>query len=171
MKLDESQTKLIAAWINEGATLSEIQTRISEQFGISMTYMETRFLVDDLDLELRDSPQPEATTDPQLDTRDHQPEAATEPDNGGGDNGVGDNNDTPPPPTPERISVTVDPVQRAGVLAGGTVKFSDGTEGRWLLDEMGRLGLEGFPAGYRVPPQDVPEFQIVLRRELSKLGY
>ena len=50
----DSQKRDIALWVNEGLGLSEIQKRINEDFGIVMTYMDVRFLVDDLNLDLVD---------------------------------------------------------------------------------------------------------------------
>lgn len=155
MKLDESQTKLVATWVSEGATLSEIQTRLSEQFGISMTYMDVRFLLDDLNLELRDSSPSELGVSPENAAPENPPADAPQS----------------VPESSSKVSVSVDPVQRPGVLVSGSVKFSDGAQGNWLVDSSGRLGLENLPEGYRVPPQDASEFQIALRHELSKLGY
>jgi transposase len=57
MNLDESQRQKVAAWIADGAKLSEIQTRLMSEFGLKLTYMEVRFLVDDLKLTPKD-PEP-----------------------------------------------------------------------------------------------------------------
>ena len=57
MNLDESQRQKVAAWIADGAKLSEIQTRLMSEFGLKFTYMEVRFLVDDLKLTPKD-PEP-----------------------------------------------------------------------------------------------------------------
>lgn len=54
----EEQKAAIAVWVDEGASLSEIQKRINSTFGQSITYMELRFLVDDLRLTLKDKPTP-----------------------------------------------------------------------------------------------------------------
>ena len=56
MNLDETQRQMVAKWISEGAKLSEIQKRLLE-LGIKLTYMEVRFLVDDLKLTPKD-PEP-----------------------------------------------------------------------------------------------------------------
>ena len=48
------QKREIAGWIAEGMGLSDVQKKINSDFGIVMTYMDVRFLVDDLDLTLVD---------------------------------------------------------------------------------------------------------------------
>src|SRR5438309_8931155 len=50
MNLDEAQRQKVAGWLEEGLKLSEIQKRLASEFGLSMTYMEMRFLLDDLKL-------------------------------------------------------------------------------------------------------------------------
>ena len=48
MNLTEDQRQRVTAWVLQGAKLSDIQTRLAEEFKIKLTYMEVRFLVDDL---------------------------------------------------------------------------------------------------------------------------
>jgi len=50
MNLNDAQKKSVVEWIAQGMKLSEIQRRINSEFGIVMTYIEVRFLVDDLKL-------------------------------------------------------------------------------------------------------------------------
>ena len=57
------------------------------------------------------------------------------------------------------------------VSSGGNVTFSDGNSGQWMIDGQGRLGLDGFAEGYQPTPEDVKQFQILLKQELTKLGY
>src|SRR4051812_13730274 len=54
MNLDEAQRNKVAAWIAEGLKLSDIQNRLMAEMGIKMTYMDVRFLVDDLKLTPKD---------------------------------------------------------------------------------------------------------------------
>jgi hypothetical protein len=63
MELSEEQKKTVAVWIAEGLKLSEIQERMGEAWGLRMTYMEARFLVDDLKLMPKD-PEPPAQPNP-----------------------------------------------------------------------------------------------------------
>jgi hypothetical protein len=58
MNLDEAQRQRVTAWVLQGAKLSDIQNRLAEEFGIKLTYMEVRFLVDDLKLTLKDPDPP-----------------------------------------------------------------------------------------------------------------
>ena len=79
------------------------------------------------------------------------------------------------PPSPEEpigaeLSVTVDPLAPPGAIACGSVVFSDGTAGKWVLDQMGRLGLSGLPEGYRPPPEDGAQFQAKLVAALRAKG-
>ena len=57
MQLDEAQRQKVTSWVTDGLRLSEIQTRLASELGIRLTYMEVRFLVDDLKLTLKD-PEP-----------------------------------------------------------------------------------------------------------------
>ena len=44
MNLDEAQRNKVAAWIADGAKLSDIQTRLASELGLKFTYMEVRLL-------------------------------------------------------------------------------------------------------------------------------
>jgi hypothetical protein len=68
------------------------------------------------------------------------------------------------------VSVTVDTVTRAGALASGNVRFSDGQSAGWYLDQYGRLGLVPQQPGYKPGAADVEAFQHALEREISRLG-
>ena len=54
MNLDEAQRTKVAEWIAQGLKLSDIQNRLVSELGLTMTYMEVRFLVDDLKLAPKD---------------------------------------------------------------------------------------------------------------------
>lgn len=179
MKLDASQKNAVAQWVNDGASLSEVQTKIAEEFGIKMTYMDVRFLVDDLDLELRDKSAPAPQPAPEAPAAS-QGAASVPPQAAQANPYAYADEDEVPAGTPAadaaaeevaKVSVTVDPVQQPGVIVGGGIRFSDGVRGRWLIDSTGRLGLDGLPQGYRPSQQDVAEVQVLLSQELRKLGY
>ena len=157
MKLDDTQRQKVSQWIEEGLSLSKIQDKLASEFGLRMTYMEVRFLIDDLALKLKDAPkEPPA----ELGKTPAQPSAAPAP------KGTPAAEDT----ISSGVSVTVDQVTRPGSLVSGKVKFSDGKTAEWYLDQMGRLGMVPPTPGYRPPEKDVAEFQIVLEQELVKLG-
>ena len=50
MTLTPEQKQAISSWIAAGDNLSTVQKKLSEQFQLSMTYMDVRFLVDDLEI-------------------------------------------------------------------------------------------------------------------------
>ena len=172
MKFTEEQKTQIAGWVAEGNSLAQIQTLIQSELGIAMTYMEVRFLVDDLNLELRDAPAPKtpknSETPPAADAQNSPQQsvpAADAPENAPA--GTPENS---PAAAAGTVTLSTDPVQIPGVIASGNVTFSDGTSGKWLIDEAGRPGLAEFPQGYRPPAADMPDFQRKLVGELRKLG-
>jgi len=172
MNLNDAQKQQVTKWIADGAKLSEIQNRLSSEFGLTLTYMEARLLVDDLKLVPKDTtplppptekltlgaqpkpgappPAPAATPfEEELEPEEPTPQAA-----GGGGN----------------VSVTVDALARPGSLVSGSVTFGDGQSATWYLDQMGRLGMAPKQQGHRPSPADLQAFQRVLETELTKLG-
>lgn len=167
MDLTNEQRAAVGQWVTGGANLSEVQRRIKEEFGISMTYMDARLLVLDLGARLKDKPEPRKPTPP-------PPAADGDLDEDGPD--AGDPGLAPPASGADGavvggVSVTLDRVVRAGALASGGVTFSDGTQARWIFDQAGRLGLDGVKPGFRPSPQDVRDFQQQLQTLLQTRGY
>ena len=160
MTLTEEQRQRVTSWIAQGAKLSEIQNRLAEEFGIKLTYMEARFLVDDLKLVPKD-PEPPKTPEPPAEKNlETKPVPAEE---------VAD--EEIPAPAGGKATVTVDQITRPGSLISGKVTFSDGQLADWYLDQMGRLGVVPKQQGYKPSAADVQEFQLALQREVAKLGY
>lgn len=61
MTLTPEQKATVAGWVAAGDNLSVIQKKLAGQFKLTLTYMDVRFLVDDLDLTLKDpAPAPQA---------------------------------------------------------------------------------------------------------------
>jgi hypothetical protein len=58
MNLDESQTARVREWIGQGLKVADVQTRLADEFGVRLTYMEARLLLDDLKLRPKDAPRP-----------------------------------------------------------------------------------------------------------------
>ena len=56
MNLSDTQIQAVRQWLSEGASISDVQKRLSETFDVNMTYMDVRFLLDDIDAELQDAP-------------------------------------------------------------------------------------------------------------------
>lgn len=163
--LTDSQKRQVAAWIGEGLSLAQVQTKIEEEFGVAMTYMDVRFLVDDLDIELKDDA-PAAEENPAASAAPAQQTDASE-----AETAVPAGTPAAAPASGGGVTLTSDAVQMPGVLAGGDVVFSDGARGKWFLDQTGRPGLEGFPENYRPTPEDMADFQRKLLAELRRLGF
>jgi hypothetical protein len=145
MELTTEQIQTISTWLNEGMSLSDLQKRLDADWGMRMTYMEVRFLVDDLNLELA---KPKVEEKPEEEVSDVvEPEVAS------------------------AVSVTVDRVTRPGSIISGTVTFSDGVAADWNLDQMGRLGFGCKVEGYNPNEEDMMEFQQKLQQELATKGY
>ncbi len=159
MNLNEAQKKTVSEWIAAGAKLAEVQTRLGAEFGIRLTYMEVRFLVDDLKLRLQDPEPPKPATPPPA-APPASPAAS----------GAPEATDAPAP-LGGQVSVTVDKIARPGALVSGGVTFSDGMSADWYLDQTGRLGLIAKQQGYKPSPADVQQFQMALEREMAKLGF
>jgi len=49
--LSEQQVSVIRDWVAQGAQMADIQKRLKEEFGLNATYMDTRFIALDLNLE------------------------------------------------------------------------------------------------------------------------
>jgi len=156
MNLTDAQREQVAGWLNSGAKLSEIQNRLNTELGLKLTYMEVRFLVDDLKLTPRDPEPPKAVVPP--------PEAAKVA-----------GQPIPPPAVPAPalggVNVTVDHIARPGAIVSGKVTFSDGQMADWYLDQTGRLGVVPQQTGYKPSAPDVQQFQAALQAEIARLGF
>ncbi|MEI8234452.1 MAG: hypothetical protein WCH57_07165 [Verrucomicrobiota bacterium] len=151
MQLTDEQKREVATWIASGAKLSEVQQRLAEAFGIRLTYMEARFLVDDLKLVPKEPKEPETKA---------APDAARPADA-----------ETDPEPAPTSgVCVEVDSIMRPGALVSGRVTFSDGVTADWSLDQMGRFGMLPSQKGYKPSPEDLAEFRKALEKELAHQG-
>jgi hypothetical protein len=155
MQLSDAQKATVTQWIQEGRSLADVQRSLREDFDISMTYMDVRFLIDDLDIPVIEE---EATAAEAAEAA----EAATEAepadaelvDEGGA------------------VTVDVDAIMQPGSLVSGTVRFSDGVNLGWQLSAAGQLGLiPGDDPEYRPSPEDVQSFQSQLEEVLRKKGF
>ena len=157
MNLDEAQRNKVAAWIADGAKLSDIQTRLASELGLKFTYMEVRLLVDDLKLTPKD-PEPPKVAAPVADaakpaeTKSVLPAAEASAMTG-------------------KVSVSLDQLTRPGSIASGKVTFSDSQTADWYLDQTGRLGVVPKQPGYKPSAADVQQFQTALQGELARMGF
>lgn len=147
-QLTEEQVSALQTWVAEGAQLPDLQKRLKETFDLNVTYMDMRFVVLDLGLELQS--QVEEVVE------DDEPEVK-EPLVGTGE-----------------VDVSVDGITRPGAMVSGKVTFSDGETGVWMIDTMGQPSLDPDTAGYRPSQEDIMAFQEKLKAALSEgggLGY
>ena len=173
MSLSPEQTQSVAQWVRDGASLSDGQKRLNEEFKLSLTYMDVRFLVDDLDLTLID-PTPKAdaadVTKERAAPKPARP-ATTDDDT----TPVDDEAEVDPadlPPAIGSVDVDVDAVTLIpGALASGAVTFSDGVTGKWVVDHQGRPGFtEVSQEGYQPTPEDAQAFMQQLGAALRAKG-
>jgi hypothetical protein len=203
MNLTPEQKQAVSSWVAAGDNLSAVQKKLSEKFQLSLTYRDVRFLVDDLNLELKDAA-------PKVDASDVTKASAAKPTaeaagtRGGGtpqsekkgffdkakeklglakdepaeadvaeDEVIDEELDDLPAGGPSTVQVAVDKVTLIpGALASGTVTFSDGVTGKWIVDQYGRPGFtEVSQPGYRPAPADAQAFMQELSMALQKRGF
>lgn len=153
-RLTPEQISKVSAWVADGATLSQIQERLSSQFEVSMTYMDVRFLVDDLNLALVEKEEPKK---PEEDAAAAAPAEEAVPVPAAAGAGV--------------VTVEVDTIAQPHAMVSGNVTFSDGEKADWYIDHQGRPGMAARTPGYRPTPQDITDFQVKLDAALRQAGY
>ena len=151
MNFPEEQKALVSKWVSEGESIAKIQNLLKKHFDLGLTYMDVRFLVDDLGVVYKDSSEcEEGTEDKELET----------------DQDIEENNEA------SGIIVEVDAVIRPGSLVSGNVRFSDGVSLGWQLTSTGQLGLiPGDDPEYRPSNEDLQAFQTQLQEVLKEKGF
>ncbi len=153
MELTQEQKSKVNGWAAEGAGLSEIQNKIFEEFGMKLSFIETRFLVIDLGTKIKDKEEPkEKKEDAEREKSVDEFEDELNKADGG-------------------VSVSISPLARPGFAMTGEVVFSDGVKGEWAITADGRLALDPEQKGYRPSEEDLRAFQVELRNIISKQGY
>jgi hypothetical protein len=147
MNLSDEQKQIIAQRLSDGASISDIQRLVTDEFNGSMTFMETRFLIDDLNLDLQE---PEVAEEATI-AQDAEATLVEEPTAGGAGS----------------VSVDVDKINQPGTAISGTVTFSDGVSAKWYVDPTGRLGLDPEQEGYQPNPADIETFQLELQSKMQ----
>lgn len=150
MNLTQEQQSKVREWVEAGDGLSDIQKKLTELLQSTMTYMEVRFLVDDLGLEIKSNkPQEPASESNTVGAAalDNQAEAPV-----GG------------------VSVSLSSIQRPGAVLSGSVTFSDGVQADWQIDSMGRLGVVPPSPDYKPSASDLQAFQLELQQQLQAQG-
>lgn len=142
--LTPEQVETLKRLAAQGASLSELQRHLKDEQNISVTYMDIRFAVLDLGIEIleekhEDEPKPEELQE------------AIESKQATG-----------------LVSATIDNITLPGAMVSGKVTFSDGESAIWMIDQTGRPGLDPDTPGYRPSEEDLVEFQTQLKALLQK---
>ncbi|HEY5079212.1 MAG TPA: hypothetical protein VII43_05170 [Opitutaceae bacterium] len=160
MTLTPEQTKAVSEWVAAGDNLYSVQKKLADVLKISMTYKDVRFLVDDLNLQLKD-PKPKA------DASDVSKGAPAPVKPAPGSDSAED--ETAPPVSAVRVNVDKTNLN-PNAMATGTVTFPDGVTGKWMVDLQGRPGLvDVSKPGYRPSPADAQAFMQELSMALQGL--
>ena len=128
MNLSDEQKRVIAERLNDGASIADIQSLITNEFEVAATYMETRFLIDDLNLELQD--QEKVSADLNAPSNSGNPSA-------GGSGGILDQSGAETKQAGSSsgsVTVDIDSIKRPGTAISGTVTFSDGVSAKWYVE-------------------------------------
>lgn len=170
MQLTNEQKTKVIEWVAKGEGLSEIQRKLISEFNITLTFMDVRFLVDDLGAKLKDKEVPKAKTPPIAPAT--PPAPAADHDDGMPEEEL----DEEPGPAAEdgvltNVKVDLDLVTKPGTVVSGNVVFSDGVKASWALDMHGRLALGAAKPGYRPSPADIRAFQKELEAQLKQKGF
>ena len=137
--LTDDQKSTIHQWAAEGAQISDIQAKVGSEFGESITYMDARFLVLDLGVEI--------VTEVEEVKEEEKPERVAT----------------------GQLTLTVDTIVRVGAAISGTVEFSDGERALWGIDANGQLKMDYDTPGYQPSELDVQVFQDKLREQLQAM--
>ncbi len=158
-QLTPEQLAQVENWAADGANLNQVQDRLKTEFGITLTYLDARLLMLDVGVRIKDKPREAPPAPPQ--PQPAETEVSTE---------ASENWESPDSASGGTISMSADQIAIPGALISGKVTFSDGVNASWFLDQMGRLGLNGSPQGYKPPASDVPQFQQQLDLFLQRAG-
>jgi|TARA_B100001093_G_scaffold516564_1_gene595671 hypothetical protein len=175
MQLSAEQIEKVSGWVAAGESIANIQNLLKDKCGLPMTYMDVRFLVDDLGVNYQDSSElaelekeaAERKAAAAQDEHSNDPSVSA-----GGKNPAQDESAPESAPSAGSVSIEVDAVIRPGSLVSGTVLFSDGVQLGWQLSSTGQLGLiPGDNTEYRPSNEDLQSFQTQLQGVLEQKGF
>ncbi|MBO5924071.1 MAG: hypothetical protein J6Q81_06115 [Lentisphaeria bacterium] len=148
--------RFVAQKLHDGVKLSDIQNMLAEELDCKMTFLDLRLMaaeLEDVDWSKFDPAEKKAD-----DAVEAAPAAETAAENAAENTAEG----AEPAPAAGKTTVELSRLTRPGAMAHGTVQFGSGASAEWLIDEMGRLGLDkvsGEPT-----ENDIAEFQTELRK-------
>lgn len=152
--LSDEQIAMIQSWADSGDGLSEIQKKLDSEMNVKVTYLELRFLIDDLGVKL--------------------PEIEPEVEDSGEDSGEEEaeplDDDVETAASGDDAVVSISALQRPGALISGTVSFAGGETAEWWLDQMGQLGMNPKNEDFRPNEKQMMSFQKELQRVVQEKG-
>ncbi len=151
---NEERKQIIQQLLTEGRTLSEILDYLHREKGDSITYMEMRLLLSEMpnaklpEKEVPKPPAPSAAPSA-IESTTAKPDAPGQTAGG-------------------KLSISVDQIPQPGSMLSGYARFGSGAKAHWMLDEMGRIGVEPELGSSKPTTQDMKEFTTELRRLLQQ---
>lgn len=142
--LSSTQKEKIAQWVEEGQDLNSLQKSINTEFDLKLTFMDTRFLILDLGLELRTT-----KTEPKDENTSEEDSA-------------GEAEKIPLPPS-GKLDLSLNEITRPGMLISGDVKFPSGAYGSWFIDSQYRLGIDPAETSPEPTEEDMKVFQVEIK--------
>lgn len=167
--LTAEQEQAVRTWAQEGAGLSEIQTRLAEEFDIHLSYMDTRFLVMDINASIKDKEVP-APKQPEPPAREEAPTSGVVHDiDAESESGVASEMGASMPmggaqPVEEgELTIELSRIQKPGFALCGSLVFPDGEKAEWGITNDGRIALDPTTEGYRPSQEYIRQFQMKLK--------
>ncbi|MEG0024516.1 MAG: hypothetical protein RR719_04115 [Akkermansia sp.] len=163
-QLTQEQIDQLHQWAAEGLDLNGMQKRMNEEMGLRLTYMDARFLLLDLKIDLivpkveKPAKPAPAPVSPMSTTG--MPQAQTQA-------------QSPMPsslfPSMGTTQVTIDEITPPHALLTGKMTFMSGAQGIWSIDKMGRIDWE--PIAGEPTEADLQSFEKELQKVLrSQMG-
>ena len=180
--LTDEQSTAVRQWAEDGADLAVIQLRLDEEFEVRLSFMDTRFLIADMGIELAEEAEPEPEAEPEMpdstpqggepveaevldDPAENSEQAAQSA--GADEHSPEDDGDA----ESASATVTISEVQQPGVMISGTVTFDGGEKAEWSLDQMGQLGMKPDTEEFRPSPAQMRAFQLELQKAAQQKGF
>lgn len=178
----KERDEYIASQLNAGVSLSDVQTKLAQEYGVKMTYFELRMLAMGLavDWEKQDKPKPAATPAPVVAAP--QKAAAGDDDMAAADDFNAedteaeptDDDDNEEPDDDEAVAdgetkIVLDETPHPGAALSGTAVFASGASGKWALSRNGRLGFEPDEGSKEPDENDWQLFQAELQKTLQSV--
>lgn len=144
--------KFMAQKISEGLSLADIQKLIEKKFQKRMTFLDVRLMASSLDsIDWEKEAEKESAAEEAEEEAGEEDNAEDKADESAGDG---------------QCVVELSKLVKPGAVAHGSVKFPSGASGNWVLDQMGRLGMEN--ADGEPTEDDLKAFQEELQKIFAR---